>query len=666
LSVSESTHYYAYLNLLLSRATGGSDVAASPNQSHGDLKLPQGPAAPGAREVLEWVTDARSSLKVSRVAFLVGGPGNGKSELSAEAVSTLTPVGKVENKIALRNYRYILGTKELLLINDATIGLGSQDIPNLCEQINDSVIERHNVIVNANRGVIFEELYDGPHGIGKLILEWLATDGSPSIDFSKEDYEIVTQEWKGFIATCEINHKGQTIAAVAVCFMDSCSLLEIQPKVTALLSESDSFRFTSQEYEITQFRKRTNADMVNAPAAALLSKVVNELRTIRPEKIGDSQAIDVVGANLDTLNSEDIQRNFISAIRAGEIASSRLITYRELWGAIVRAILGDTSQSAEQKIHEVAPMLSSFEGTKSPLQRLYAQMELADRRLFQAIFGESQSHRVHVTQIDEPVLRLTRKVDPVRDVSPAWSTPIVSAFALSTQDSSPLKDLQGSISGQIGLNDKITHFDRELDSLYCSVIWLPELKDKVRYEITSWYGRYLTRLLAISLGKVAFQSEIESWTQTWVRQEFSEELNSGLKTLLLPTSGNNDNSLNLPVFASRTTPITGATAEPSLVLKVEKGWKLVPKRKGEALFVDLVEDGKTVVTLELDFALMREALACEGPHSGITEYVNATSPRLERFRAVLLIPQRGKRANYWILSAGGDQPLFTGANEHHE
>jgi hypothetical protein len=62
-----------------------------------------------------------------------------------------------------------------------------------------------------------------------------------------------------------------------------------------------------------------------------------------------------------------------------------------------------------------------------------------------------------------------------------------------------------------------------------------------------------------------------------------------------------------------------------------------------------------VVELELDFAMMREALACSEGQVGITEFTHAASPRLERFRAALLIPQQGRSPSYWVLDSSGDE-----------
>jgi hypothetical protein len=654
----ESDKFQDYLNALLSRATGGSDVAAAPNASPQISPLPVGLAAPASTEIMAWVTSQDSKKSVARIAIMVGGAGNGKSELTAKAVSGLHEIQADESSIAKRSYRYAIADKELLLVNDATIGLGNAGNAGMAKEINSAIARGDNLVVNVNRGVIFEELYNNPDLGGSLILNWLADPDIEKSDSDKNGYWLRSVASADYAASVEVYEEERLVAAVAVCFMDVCSLLEPQPIVTLRNGNQESLDFEASPYKITQFRKRMNLEVAEVPAANLLERLVEELLDLLPEGESTNSEFEVVISNIKTLGVKEFQRNILSLLRAGEIASSRLITYRELWGAIARLILGDSAKNLHQIVEGKIDESSVFGRVSDPILELREKMEKAKNRCFLSLFADSGDYVDRSSPSDAPVLRLTQIVDPVRDVSPEWSSPVVNAFAMSTPESSPLSDLVSGAQDLEILERCITPFDRELDRLYSSVIWLPEIKDNVRNSLTSWYGSYLTRILALSLGEVGFKSEISSWTQTWARDKFSDELSKGLKTLLLPTSGSDDESLSLPAYATRTAPLTTGISEPTLVVKVPKGWRLVPRKKAETLFVDLVEEARIVVTLELDFPLLREALACVNGNAGVTEYVNATSPRLERFRAALLIPNADKTQEYWILSKSGGQRVY--------
>lgn len=650
--------YWAELGLLWSRATGGAGVAAAPHLYAGSKDMPMGPAAPGAEEIVEWaLSSVNSKSSVSKLAFLVGGPGNGKSELTSRAVSELESIDTDSSLIAQRNYRYSLGSKELLLINDATIGLNSAKTTSLSNEINSVIRQGSNAIANVNRGILFEELNNEPEGIGKLVLNWLVQSTQP-LEFVDGDYRVslIPLETGLFLATAEIRNEDVVIASLAVCFMDSCSLLEERPTVSVMETESPNFLFESTEYSIQRFSQRKSMDMGAVPAAALLQKVVSKLLNLYPYRAMDSTSLDPVHANLNLLGNPDVQRNFLSLLRAGEIASSRLLTYRELWGSIVRVIVGSLpertdSLGVQRFLEDQHPKDGS-----DPLTRFRSMMKLANYRAFQAIFGELDPDLQHVTQIDEPVTRLTHLVDPIRDVSPDWAKPIFDAFSLSTQDPSPLTDLIESVNSAhdgFDLATYVSTFDFELDRAYSAAVMDENLPDRERNTITGWYGRYITRLFAFVKGQIAFKNEIEYWTLAWHRGELPDELNNQLKTLLLPGIDADDRSLIMPVYASRTVPIIGGVTSPKLVLKVKKNWTLTPHKRGERLFVQLMEGDVQIVELELDFSLMREALACKDGHVGVTEYVHAAAPRLERFRASLLLPNAGVERSYWVLYPGG-------------
>jgi hypothetical protein len=70
------------------------------------------------------------------------------------------------------------------------------------------------------------------------------------------------------------------------------------------------------------------------------------------------------------------------------------------------------------------------------------------------------------------------------------------------------------------------------------------------------------------------------------------------------------------------------------------------------------EMGKRLPAIVLDFPLIRESLATKAGYSGITELSDATSPRLERFRAARLVAEQlhdGQR--FKLISGESEEPV---------
>jgi hypothetical protein len=197
-----------------------------------------------------------------------------------------------------------------------------------------------------------------------------------------------------------------------------------------------------------------------------------------------------------------------------------------------------------------------------------------------------------------------------------------------------------SIAADDVFHDAVTAFDWALDSAFVAVTQPEGIDDRERRDIVGWYGDYLSRLYAVSNGVSAFRQEVSIWldTRTSLPSAFEREL----KTLLRPSRDPNDphSGYVLPLFSSRTVPITGTPAEPQLVLKGEDGVHLRLQSRGDAVSVEMSELGTPIGEIELDFALIRAALACGSQRLGVTEQAARVSPRVERFRAKRLVPAR--------------------------
>ncbi|KRE38373.1 hypothetical protein ASG73_05335 [Janibacter sp. Soil728] len=204
----------------------------------------------------------------------------------------------------------------------------------------------------------------------------------------------------------------------------------------------------------------------------------------------------------------------------------------------------------------------------------------------------------------------------------------------------------------------VTPFDQLLDASY--VRWINEESDaKQRAQATSWYGRYLTRMMALAHGYPAFGSEIHTWTQARaLAPALPPELETALTTLVSPRREPDDSQSKslIPLFASRTEPLRGRTSSPTLSVVVEDV-KFRTHADGEKLLLYLTEGNNRLGAVVLDLQLIREALASHGGWAGMTDATDSTAPRLERFRSLRLIPKNRGAKDLRIATSASDIAL---------
>jgi hypothetical protein len=275
------------------------------------------------------------------------------------------------------------------------------------------------------------------------------------------------------------------------------------------------------------------------------------------------------------------------------------------------------------------------------------------------------------------VTRLTQLVDPVIDARPGkrlssgagWADPVLDAFAAQSLGESPLEGLRRSVDADDAVLDAITDIETSLDAAVMEALASGELADSQRRGLLSWYGEYLLRLYATANGLPAFSEELNVWTRLWQAAHrgdpIPEVADRALHTLLLPAHDPHGpaRALVLPAFDARTVPVSESVDEPKLVLSLSPDWWALSCREdGDQLFVQLREMAEPVVELELDFPVLREAMACQAGYVGITEYANVASPRLERFRATLLNPLKTRHARVGIVAGSSVSSVEIGVD----
>lgn len=662
----EAPDRWEVLSHLWARATGGTDIAATPESDQDYWS--SAPSAPGVDEATDWFRH-RMQEAASRptLLFLVGGPGAGKSHAAAAAVSGLRRVDPEDDGLAHRSYRYQAAGRHLVVVNDATItsegNLGSA----LTADISKALNEPAHLLACVNRGVLVEELAAHWRGAtaaadGALLVSWLheAQPGMSDIG----TLQLQPLESHSYMRFAALYRDGERVADAVAVYVDVCSLLETRPSVERSPSPS-SLDLRPQAYSVTRLTRRSASHQQGTPAGALFEAVLGRIEVAA--STADDVPFDPVRANVESLSDPEVRTGVLTFLRSAEIASSKRLAYRETWGVLVRSLVG------------YAPEVATPDGLRHLLLRWQpdpdapdasqweAMQRLATLRFSQALVGAGQPMGSSDPSVN-PVTKLLWPMDPVRDARPGeykaktwnsgWATPVVDAFSGQVVAGSPLETLLEDIDGGDALHRAVKDFDWALDRSF--VRTSRTVSTSARQEMIAWYGAYLMRLYALANGISAFRSEVALWTQAWRdAPNLPDALDMTLTTLLRPKRDPADpaSSVLVPLFDSRTTPIVGFQVEPRLALKTE-GVELTTLRDGETLFLQLTEKSKPVGKIELDFPLIRESLACSMEHIGVTEQTSVASPRLERFRAARLAPNLLKGAKYRIV-AGAHEYTFT-------
>ncbi len=660
------------LSRITERAFGGKDVAEVPDDEQDEF-WPTAPSAAGADEALEFLLAGLHSGARPRFVFLVGGPGNGKSFLTQRAVTSVLEAGGRSHPggdpdLALRKYEYeTASSSRFVVINDASIAGegGAENETPLIDDLNGCVDTESFALVCVNRGVLFEEIAANKkaHGtsVGSLIIKWLSGDeretlsAARSADFDN-DFQLE------FARTCTLALENDLRIDLVAVFMDKCSLFEPRPEL--VLPESLDTAPTCTPYLLTSIADRSSMSPSSLPALRAIADLLAQIEA--PTHSGEGH-LDPFAANIASLKSSGVLAAVGTVIRAGELATGDRLTFREVWGATARMILGDVPHL----LPDAQTPTQWLNASQPPQERSQARhmsvLSLAGLRLHQALFGAEPFPLLQTPRVPEsPVERTMRSVDPVRDAVPGeagrrgWASPVLESFSALAYEESPLDYLLNSDGSSEVLNQFVTDFDRDVDRSVLALIRpSPDgrevLNDPERRQVLSWYGEYLLRMYALAHGIPAFSDavslRIELWKHARATRQLQEPFKSRLRTLLLPSFApeQSGSPVLLPIFASRTVPVTGVQEEPVVAASVPPFVDLSASTSGEGLFVELHVAAAKIAELELDLMLVREAESCSQGHLGLTDSSAGTAPRLERFRSSLLRSE----ANLPLVVASG-------------
>src|SRR5690606_23669729 len=135
-----------------------------------------------------------------------------------------------------------------------------------------------------------------------------------------------------------------------------------------------------------------------------------------------------------------------------------------------------------------------------------------------------------------------------------------------------LQIMLGAANSQ-AVSDYVTDFDEALDDAFVEAMQEASSSRGPedlgwRLKATAWYGRYLTRMLAVAHGIPAFESDIRQWTWAWdMTPGIPQGLLDDLKTLFRPPrhAGHPEEGSQIPLFGSRAEALFGVPDSPTLV-----------------------------------------------------------------------------------------------------
>lgn len=380
------------VNWLFSRSYGQGGTVAVP------LSIPATPARrgkfpAGVGDTLERLVDQYSSWQSPPVdgtsvewCFLVGGPGNGKSEalkdLAEVLMIDLPP--KVKGAPAQRvvpsdwpTQAEVVGPDlEIAFINDASIPhpftLTNGQLGSLFIDVRESLerlLKKKTPIVlfgNVNRGILVEELAllqripsfsSGSERLAGQIIRWLANPPFQAGAWQESD-DIQTlvplDPGKPYYAQFQVDliHKGAAHNVVVhVVFLDVLSLLEPTPG-----SPNRAINFSSGAPIVEAYNTvgGFSGDAVSRETTIAGELLISLLKAEEWEQGGCFDPVNgslcdafnrcPFAQNVQWLRNNQLRRRFLDTLRVAEVAASRRFTYRDLLSHISLSILGSPEE----------------------------------------------------------------------------------------------------------------------------------------------------------------------------------------------------------------------------------------------------------------------------------------------------------------------------------
>jgi len=441
---------------LLARSYGQGGTVALPDPRNDSVREPRGFFPAGVQDVLNRLADQyidwpSTNLRGVDVewCFLVGGPGNGKSEALRE-LAGLLDVGLPQRMSGQPAPRVVppswpssaapiptVPGIEIVFINDASIprqdALGHGKPGSLFLDLVDGMnwfLDRDTPAIlfgNINRGILVEEdaalnddhpsLVNGAGKLAQQVIRWLLDPPERSSQNSPGELETIVPidsrkpyygQFRIPLSKLGADHD----IVMHVVFLDALSLLEPLPGGGI----SNAIDFSTQTPSVADyqtfggFSDDRGASREQTVAGELLADLVKTARwegggCIDPHGQTPCAAFDTCpfAQNAKWLRSLDLRRRFLDTLRAAEIAAARRLTYRDLLENLSLAILGQPERSWLTGLH--------------PCEWVKHKVIAIDEEQSKTAVAELTNHRVYANVFPSPdeVAWKRAKVPPTKD-----------------------------------------------------------------------------------------------------------------------------------------------------------------------------------------------------------------------------------------------------------
>jgi len=587
---------------LLSHAYGQGGSVAVPSPASGPFQMPKGEFPAGIDEVLAYLSNRYASWSAGTNTldwcFLIGGPGNGKSEALrtlADKLNVPLPARQVGQPVprtipaAWPTMAHSLGSGlEIVFVNDASIPrLSATTAPgslfldlaeafNRCEPGGKQPVA---VFANVNRGILVEENRGGDvwiaapempdSALAACLIRWLAGGNVPtSIGSAKFEETVRVDSTSPHYGQCRLTTTGNRNIVVHAIFLDVLSLLEPRPGMGARVVDFDEDPPKPAPYRTLGSLVSTEVPRDDTTAGRLLKEFVAEPRWAAggcqdgSGKLCEAFATCPFAQNVSWLRDDSLRHRFLDSLRAAEVAAGRRFTYRDLLGHFSLAILGrpepdwldgmtspcgwsrlrkldvaqgKTASLVALQLHRI--YFNLFGNTASEAKR-FGDVALAGETLFGAIkqWGASAGESPRIQSFE----RAFCDVDPSRDTDPWQGTRSRVLDAVESLDvQSPSEQ-----AAQWTQLPSPTHSDIErlIDHALREEIATELARGyqvgarRVR-ALRCWRSMLLLRQVGLALGHLNFGHAIDAWLaeqENALRGGHKMKLGDGLHHLIIP------------------------------------------------------------------------------------------------------------------------------------
>ena len=663
-----------YPGWLKEKAFGGTQSADSPESSIGTAAWPIGACAPGAKQccaaLLHACEEAQSDVG-NCIVFLVGGAGNGKSHLAKTVTDAID--GKLipepeSGPFAKRSYKYDLAKGgNLHVLNDATI---PPSLPNsgsdfLVQDIQDVLRNNSNFLACVNRGVLISEykeidddIADPFYSTSAELLKWLLGNGKPN-DANLTKLDNMTSDSE-YYAYCEVTLSDGKPTRIHVAFMDQASLFEPQPDVSDNEYQMGALKCPPIKIALIDEDQRNQKDL---PGYIVLSELLSKLKKDSESSEAATDNLDPVRANIESLADPLLLNSICSIIRGAEIITGHHLTYRDLWGVAVNMILGANLNNDSQLHSDVVAELNKQSKEGAPIDRVSAVIQLASRRSHMSLFGAEIPKFLVTPKCPQS------KYPPVQAM--LWLKAADPLVALRSDIIPIVKDKLKLLNENQGPGQALadeyecfrrgwTDLDAQLEEGILALLDDDKLSFTKRNQLLSWYGQYLFRLYAFTIGAPAYFDEILMWQRLWNSASTKTKnikgiIERGLNNLIFTRFGQDTIDTLLPVFAPKVVPIQKDRRESHIAIKVKSGqyaWTILTS--GTSIVAELKKFSQKELSgaqLVIDMPMLREIIV-QGDTQGFTEASLIVDSRVERIRAKILAQENDDAGNYMFIDNG--------------